>query len=185
MVTKKEIRKYVFQKRKELSTEQAEEYSRIICEKITALPEFSEAACVYAYVDYNKEVMTKAIIEAAWKAGKRVAVPKVTGTHEMKYYYLETFDQLEPGYFQIPEPAYGEEAAEEDAFLIVPGVAFDSHCHRAGYGQGFYDRYLSAHKKHKTAAAAFEFQIVEQVPAEETDVFPDKVVTEARIIEKP
>lgn len=122
------------------------------------------------------------MIEAAWKAGKRVAVPKVTGTHEMKYYYLESFEQLAPGYFQIPEPAWGEEAKDEDAFLIVPGVAFDKNRHRAGYGQGFYDRYLSVHRKHKTAAVAFDFQIVEEVPAEATDIFPDKVITETRII---
>lgn len=183
MAAKKEIRKYVFDCRKKMTQETAEELSRVICQTITNLPEFREASCVYAYVDYNKEVVTKGMIEAAWKAGKRVAVPKVTGPHEMKYYYLTSFEQLEPGYFQIPEPAYGEEAHEEDAFLIVPGVAFDKNLHRAGYGQGFYDRYLDAHQAHKTAAVAFEFQIVEEVPAEPTDIFPNKVITEKRIIE--
>lgn len=183
MASKKEIRKYIFGRRKETSVEEVEENSRVICEKILALPEFQQADCVYAYADYNKEVITKGIIEAAWKAGKRVAVPKVTGAHEMKYYYITSFDQLSPGYFQIPEPSEGEEALEETAFLVVPGVAFDINRHRAGYGQGFYDRYLSRHPKHKTVAVAFEFQIVEEVPAEVTDIFPQKVVTEARVIE--
>ena len=36
--------------------------------------------------------------------------------------------------------------------------------------------------QHKTAAIAFEFQIVEEVPAEATDIFPDKVITEKRIL---
>ena len=161
MAEKKEIRKYIFGKRKEFTQQEAEKYSEKICETLVSLPEFQEAA---------------------WKAGKRVAVPKVTGAHEMKYYYLESFEQLAPGYFQIPEPAWGEEAKDEDAFLIVPGVAFDKNRHRAGYGQGFYDRYLSVHRKHKTAAVAFDFQIVEEVPAEATDIFPDKVITETRII---
>ena len=35
----------------------------------------------------------------------------------MKYYYLESFEQLKPGYFQIPEPVWGKEAEEEDAFF--------------------------------------------------------------------
>ena len=78
---------------------------------------------------------------------------------------------------------YKRQALEETAFLVVPGVAFDINRHRAGYGQGFYDRYLSQHPKHKTVAVAFEFQIVEEVPAEVTDIFPQKVVTEARVIE--
>ena len=156
MASKKEIRKYVFAKRKEVTQEEADRLSMSIFEKVVSLPEFKEA--------------------------KRVAVPKVTGPHEMKYYYLEDFSQLKPGYFQIPEPENCPEAAEEDAFLIVPGVAFDEKRHRAGYGQGFYDRYLAGHRKHKTAAIAFEFQIVEEVPAEPTDIFPDKVITEKRVI---
>ena len=182
MVSKKEIRKYVFAKRKEVTQEEADRLSMSIFEKVVSLPEFKEASCVYAYVDYNKEASTREIIRKAWENGKRVAVPKVTGPHEMKYYYLEDFSQLKPGYFQIPEPEDCPEAAEEDAFLIVPGVAFDENRHRAGYGQGFYDRYLAGHRKHKTAALAFEFQIVEEVPAEDTDIFPDKVITEKRII---
>lgn len=137
MAEKKHIRKQIFEKRKELTQEQAEQDSREICKKVFALSQFQKAACVYAYVDYNKEVCTREIIEKAWEMGKRVAVPKVTGPGTMKYYYLESFEQLKPGYFQIPEPVWGKEAEEEDAFLIVPGVAFDENRHRAGYGQGF------------------------------------------------
>ena len=182
MVSKKEIRKYIFAKRKEMTQEEADSLSISIYEKAISLPEFQEASYIYAYVDYNEEASTREIIRKAWREGKRVAVPKVTGPHEMKYYYLEDFFQLKPGYFQIPEPEDCPEAAEEDAFLIVPGVAFDENRHRAGYGQGFYDRYLAAHRKHKTAAIAFEFQIVGEVPAEDTDIFPDKVITEKRIL---
>ena len=134
MVSKKEIRKYVFAKRKEMTQEEADSLSISIYEKVISLPEFQEASCIYAYVDYNKEASTREIIRKAWREGKRVAVPKVTGPHEMKYYYLEDFFQLKPGYFQIPEPEDCPEAAEEDAFLIVPGVAFDENRHRAGYG---------------------------------------------------
>lgn len=182
MVSKKEIRKYVFEKRKEMTQEEADRKSLSIYKKVISLPEFQKASCIYAYVDYNKEVSTRKIIRKAWEEGKRVAVPRVTGPHQMKYYYLEDFSQLKPGYFQIPEPENCPEAAEEKAFLIVPGVAFDEKRHRAGYGQGFYDRYLAVHKQHKTAAIAFEFQIVEEIPAEDTDIFPDKVITENRVI---
>lgn len=182
MDSKKEIRNYVFKKRKEFSLEEAEKGNEKICKKVLALPQFQEAECIYAYADYKKEAGTRAIIQAAWDAGKRVAVPKVVGPHEMKYYFLETFDQLEPGYYDIPEPAWGQEADVEDALILVPGVAFDEERHRVGYGQGFYDRYLSAHRRHKTVALAFDFQIVDHAPAEPTDVFPDLVVTEKRII---
>ena len=87
-----------------MTQEEADSLSISIYEKVISLPEFQEASCIYAYVDYNKEASTREIIRKAWREGKRVAVPKVTGPHEMKYYYLEDFFQLKPGYFQIPEP---------------------------------------------------------------------------------
>ena len=43
----------------------------------------------------------------------------------MKYYYITSYDDLAPGYYDIPEPVTEIEATEEDAFLIVPGVGFD------------------------------------------------------------
>ncbi|MEF2734797.1 MAG: hypothetical protein U0N66_06660 [Blautia sp.] len=46
MDSKKEIRKYIFGRRKETSVEEVEENSRVICEKILALPEFQHADCV-------------------------------------------------------------------------------------------------------------------------------------------
>ena len=99
MVSKKEIRKYIFAKRKEMTQEEADSLSISIYEKVISLPEFQEASCIYAYVDYNKEASTREIIRKAWREGKRVAVPKVTGPHEMKYYYLEDFFPAKTGIF--------------------------------------------------------------------------------------
>ena len=79
MEEKKVIRKQIFAKRKEASDAQIGEWSQIIADKVTALDEFKNASCIYAYIDYNREVCTRPIIEAAWKAGKKVAVPKVDG----------------------------------------------------------------------------------------------------------
>ncbi len=60
-------------------------------------------------------------------------------------------------------------------------VAFDRERHRVGYGQGFYDRYLSIHREHITAAVACEWQLVEQAPYEETDILPEYLITDCRI----
>ena len=154
MDTKQNIRKLVFQRRKDADMEMIRQASHEICRRVISLPAFQEAEWLFAYMDFNREVMTGELIEEAWKSGKRVAVPRVEGK-DMTYYEITSFDQLKPGYFQIPEPEGCEEAVCEDAFLIVPGVAFDRARHRVGYGQGFYDRYLSRHTQHTTAAVAF------------------------------
>lgn len=180
METKKDIRKKVFARRKEHTDTQILEMSREICRKVTELEVFRQAKAIYAYADYNHEVMTGGIIEAAWKAGKQVAVPKVVGK-DMIYYELTDFSQLEPGYYNIPEPV-GKTAADwEDALMIMPGVAFDTDRHRVGYGGGFYDRFLEVHTGHPTLALAFEFQIMKQVPVEPTDIRPQIIVTEKRL----
>lgn len=177
METKQAIRKRIFALRKTCPDEQIEKWSREITEKVTALPAFKRAERILAYADYNHEVMTRFIIEEAWKAGKEVAVPKVEGKN-MTFYLLKDFGQLKPGYFGIPEPE-GEIAADwEKALMIMPGVAFDRENHRVGYGGGFYDRYLEKRPDILSVAVAFSFQMLQEVPTEPTDIFPQIIVTE-------
>ena len=182
METKKDIRKVVFQRRKEATQDMIKEASHKIFEKIIELPEFKERDWLFAYVDFNNEVMTKELMAYAWSQGKRVAVPRVEGS-EMVYYEITSFDQLQPGYYGIEEPQGCPEAECEEALLIVPGVAFDCKRHRVGYGGGFYDKYLSAHPGHASVAVAFEFQIFDKVPFEKLDILPKKIVTENNIFQ--
>lgn len=180
MEEKKAIRKQIFAARKAHTDQQIDGWSQMIAEKVTALPEYKECERVLAYADYNHEVMTKYIIEAAWKDGKEVAVPKVVG-QDMIFYKLTDFAQLEEGYFGIPEPARGEIVQWEDALMIMPGVAFDRDNHRVGYGGGFYDRFLEKHLHVRRVAVAFEFQMMSEVPVEPTDISPEIIVTEKEI----
>ena len=180
---KKDIRKQVFAQRAKTSEAFVQQQSSLIAGKIFALPQFQDASCIYVYMDYNKEASTRPIIEEAWRLGKKVAAPKVFG-EDMRYFYIHSYDDVAPGYFNIPEPDETrnlKEAADETALLLVPGVAFDKDRHRCGYGKGFYDRFLAAHPGFTTVAAAFEFQLFDAVPFEETDVLPQMLVTEQKI----
>lgn len=180
METKQSIRKRVFEYRRQAAPAQLISDSRTICEKILKMPEYQNSGWLYTYMDFNREVCTRELIEAAWDDGKRVAVPKVEG-RDMTFYEITSFDQLRPGYFQIPEPEGCSVSQAEDAVMIVPGVAFDTMRHRVGYGQGFYDRYLSTHRLHKTVAVAFDFQVMEEIPWEDLDVLPQILITQTRI----
>lgn len=177
MEEKKQIRKQIFAARKAHTDAQIEEWSRMIADRVTTLPEYKDVKRILAYADYNHEVMTGFIIEAAWRDGKEVAVPKVVG-QDMVFYKLTDFAQLEKGYFGIPEPARGEIVQWEDAMMVMPGVAFDKENHRVGYGGGFYDRFLEKHPQIRRVAVAFEFQMLPEVPTEPTDISPEIIVTE-------
>ena len=55
MEAKGNIRKEVFARRRAATQEEIQEKSRMIYEKITALPEFLDADCFFAYMDFKKE----------------------------------------------------------------------------------------------------------------------------------
>lgn len=178
---KKEIRKLIFQRRKAADLETLKADSDVICRKVMETDAFQRADCIYVYMDYKGEVSTRPLLETSWRMKKKVAAPRVIGPGEMKYFYIHSYDDVAPGYFGIPEPVTQDEAKDETALLIVPGVAFDRNRHRCGYGQGFYDRYLAAHREHPTIAVAFDFQIVEEVPSDRYDIFPQKLITEKEV----
>ena len=177
MEAKGNIRKEVFARRRAATQEEIQEKSRMIYEKITALPEFLDADCFFAYMDFKKEVMTRDLIEKALQMGKTVAVPRVEGD-DMVYYEIKDFSTLKSGYFGIMEPDGGKVCTREEGFLLVPGVAFDPARHRVGYGKGFYDKYLIKHQQYRTLALAFEFQVVDSIPTDSYDIRPDGIITE-------
>ena len=177
MEEKTRIRKEVFAKRKQITDREVHEKSEIIRKKLTATAQYRNSREVFVYVDAKHEVETMETIRQCMAEGKQVAAPKVRGK-EMDFYRIETLDQLQPGYFGILEPAWGEIVDWPEALMLVPGVAFDTKCHRVGYGQGFYDRYLEVHNAHPTIALAFDFQIFGSVPSEPTDICPQMVMTE-------
>ena len=119
MEAKGNIRKEVFARRRAATQEEIQEKSRMIYEKITALPEFLDADCFFAYMDFKKEVMTRDLIEKALQMGKTVAVPRVEGD-DMVYYEIKDFSTLKSGYFGIMEPDGGKVCTREESFCWYP-----------------------------------------------------------------
>lgn len=68
--------------------------------------------------------------------------------------------------------------------IFVPLVAFDSVCHRIGYGGGWYDRFLANQPQALKIGLAYEMQKVQLIPAEAHDVPLDIVVTEKAVYQR-
>ena len=67
--------------------------------------------------------------------------------------------------------------------VVSPGLAFDRRGHRLGYGGGYYDRYLARLHAHASRVGiGFAVQLLDEVPAEETDQPVDVVVTDRGVI---
>lgn len=180
MNMKNKIRKGILVLRKAMTKTIIVEYSKIITRKIIEHPRYKNAEMILCYVDAKNEVMTSGIIEDAWRKGKKVAVPKVHG-EVMKFYLIESYEQLESGCFGILEPkaeCIEVTKVSEKSIVIMPGVAFDSQGNRIGYGKGYYDKYFSKYPKVYKIAIAFSLQIVPEIPADRFDIKADCVITE-------
>ena len=174
---KQALRAEIRAKKRALSEAQIVRASEALCRQMAVHPAYQAAKSLYAYLSYNQEVRTRAIMEQAQRDGKRVAVPKVFG-EEMRFLWLDDLDAVAPGYSKIPEPvADGPEADDAQALVLMPGLAFDPQGHRCGYGGGFYDRYLMAHPQHKTLALCFDFQMFAHLETEAHDIPVDFVLS--------
>lgn len=167
---KKSLRTQISARKKELTPLQMEAASQSLAEQLFAHPLYQAASAVYGYLSFNQEVRTAPILRRAQRDGKRVAVPKITNGI-MRFYWLDDLDAVAPGFYGICEPGPDAEEAEADeALVLMPGLAFDRHGYRVGYGGGYYDRYLSRHPEHPTLALCYDFQIVDEVPVDEHDI---------------
>ncbi len=98
----------------------------------------------------------------------------------MEFFLVKPSQKFVKGAFGILEPSGVSEMAKgTDGLAIVPGVAFDREKNRIGYGKGFYDRYLRKHPHLVKMGIAFDVQLVDKIPKEETDCGLDFVVTES------
>lgn len=61
-----------------------------------------EAKTILVYVSLKDEVDTRRLITYFFGSGFRVAVPRIDGKM-MRFYYIESFDDLEKGYRNILE----------------------------------------------------------------------------------
>ncbi len=183
IMEKGEIRNLILAKRDTMSSSDVLKKSLMIRERLIALPEFSNASPVMFYVQKGNEVMTDALIEYSLVRGKRVAVPFTDKRSKtLVPSLISSLNELEMGSFGIPEPRELRPVeAEVIELIIVPGIAFDVHGSRIGYGNGYYDRFLKAVRA-KKIALAYELQIVDEIPNHTNDIKMDMIVTEERAI---
>jgi len=182
---KRSLRQELLARRRALSHDQWLASSRAAQAKLIELEEFKHAACIALYAPAHNETDTSGILEAAFTAGKRVLYPAVCGAH-MVFRQVEGLGSLAEGSFGILEPCPTgvDHHADEPDLIVVPGVAFDLHGHRIGYGKGYYDRFLQ--HPGRTAhliGLCHDFQLIDgAIPAEEHDFRMELIVSDRRII---
>lgn len=186
-MTKQEQRQKILARRSNLSQLEVTEKSEIIKNKLFNNQEFNQAQTILIYVNFDNEVQTETIIKNMLAQDKRVIVP-ITNDQEKKLELSELKEftkELTPSQYGILEPKteYRRLIEPEELDLIVaPGVGFDQHFNRLGYGGGYYDRLLSSIPDVPVVALAFIEQIVDKIKTDAHDQKVDKIITDQKII---
>lgn len=172
---KSELRQLVRQRKRQFSQQQLAELSLPVLARLRPL--LSVASTVLLYYSLPDEVDTHAFLDELRSAGKIVLLPRVVDEGTMVLHRYTGRADLSEGAFGIMEPV-GEPFTDYAAIdvAVIPGMAFDAGGHRMGRGRGYYDRFLSSVPYIYKIGVCFDFQKVEAVPVEATDVSVDVVV---------
>ena len=181
---KKTLRRQMIDTLKQMSAEDYEARSRKILDRLINSKVLQGAQTIACTMSNFPEVETRDLIRYLWKNQKTVVVPKCdVKSKKMRFYTINSFEQLEIVYAGIEEPIPAltqlVDEMEIDA-VIVPGVLFNRAGYRVGFGGGYYDRFL-ANYRGITVSLAFDEQVVAEIPLEAHDLPVQTLVTDVQI----
>lgn len=173
------IRERILKKRRLLNKKQIQKKSDKIKKRLLALDKFNKSRVINCYLSNDNEADTLNLIRKFEKI-KTFTIPYIIDgkLEASKFQSVE----LKKGEFGILEPSNPNKFPKEkiDVF-IIPGIAFDKKGNRIGYGRGHYDRFIKESQA-TTVGLAYDFQIVDAIPAERHDIKLNYIVTETKII---
>lgn len=175
---KHEIRKWIKGMRSMLIETEKMKAAEDVFSNLEHTAAFIMAKDILMYHSLPDELATHSFLRK-WNKKKNFYLPRVNGVNLDILPYDES--RLELGAFHIEEPSGNDVIpVEEIDLIIVPGVAFDRKGNRLGRGKGFYDRLLNDTSATKIGVG-YEFQYIDEIPAEPHDIKMDIVITQSGI----
>ena len=158
----------------------------LLAGRFLGLPQTAQAQTLLLFRGIGTEPDTRPILEAMWRQGKAVLLPKCLPHRAMEARLVTDPAQLVPGPFGIPEPGEDCRAVEADRIdlILVPDLCCDKGCFRLGQGGGYYDRYLAAYRG-RTVALCRDVLLRDEVPTDHFDRPVELVLTETRSFRLP
>lgn len=182
---KREARNRAAAARGSLARESRDKASADASLHLLALTELSALRVVLAYFALPAEIDPLPTVSAFREAEVAVAYPRIASPGVLEVHLVDDERDLVPGSFGLWQPredATPVALTDIDA-VILPGLAFDAHGNRLGYGGGYYDRLLPRLRPDcLRIGLAFDQQLVPELPAEDHDATVDVVVTQTRVI---
>lgn len=195
-MSKSEIRSKLLAIRNNMSAEEKSISDNKLQDMLYSTMSYQSCNNLFSFVSFKSEVDTHEIIRHSLVEGKKTYIPRVE-PQGMEFYHIQNLDGLILSKFGVPEPKQDNNTmfsnvniinnSKESAIInlmLLPGLAFDYKGNRIGYGAGYYDKYLQSYKQIRfmKAALAYDFQVIDNIDAEEHDIRVDMIITPTRII---
>jgi len=171
------IRVAALHARRVLDPDSRAELSELICERVIHSRLFFASKAIGCYLPMADEVDTRSIIEAGWRANKRIFVPVLRKHGKMSFCEIDHGTPLICNRFGVWEPTEGALIQPRQLDIaIAPTVAFDENNNRIGMGGGYFDRcfaYLRLRRswfRPKLIGVAFDCQKVEKISPNPWDI---------------
>ena len=183
---KEQLRRRLQKCMAEMSDEQSSEKSKRACENLISTRQFQDASTIMMYLSLPREMDPSMAILRAWQLGKTVGAPKVSW--EQRHMIAVEIHSLESGFSTevagLRNPITGMPIPFEEIDLVItPGLGFDRQGNRLGRGGSYYDKFFAENGiKALRCGFCFSEQLLDSVPATETDVPMDFLVTDEEIL---
>lgn len=177
MTEKNDLRKEMRERKRQFTGKELGEMSLSAVASLLSHPIIKNARTILIYHSLPDEVDTHAAADVLAGSGKTVLLPAVTGNCDMELHRYEGRKSMKKGAYGIMEPT-GElyTCYESIDVAVVPGMAFDAGNNRLGRGKGYYDRFLARIPDVYKIGLCFDFQKVEELPADKNDIKMDEVI---------
>jgi 5-formyltetrahydrofolate cyclo-ligase len=174
---KKLLRKSSREVRASLGEACRQEASLAICQYIGTWSIFQKSKVILVYLPMRAEVNLVPLLEK--HPDKSWLVPRILENGNMSFhpYDPNRLIRHQFGMFE-PEPSLPLIPAGQVELVLTPGLAYDLHGWRLGYGGGFYDRFLSEQHACISLGVTYQALVQTDLPHQEYDVPVQFLVTE-------
>jgi 5-formyltetrahydrofolate cyclo-ligase len=178
--TKQGLRQQCRQKRDTLGADFRLQASRTICKRIQEWGIFQRADVIQTYMPMRSEVDLTPLLGIP--PHKNWVIPRILPEGRMVFQRYDPERLIRHPYGMLePAPDLPIVVPGSIDLALVPGLAFDRHGWRLGYGGGFFDRFLRDFKG-TSLGVTFEALLLDSLPHDAYDIPIMYVVTEMGLI---
>ena len=185
MKTKNEIRKELKAAIGELSTEEKQQQSTHLCERLLSDPGILSAKTLGIYLPLADEPDLRPALTTLMQRGLQIALPFPgksdtgipAGDLPWHFHWITDLRSTQTGLWKLDFPEAGEQVnASALEVILVPGRGFTTQGQRIGRGKGYYDRLLQDHQGQRIGIG-FSCQLRDTLPVEPHDILLSEVWT--------